>query len=562
MTLVELSRAWRLYPQEQASGVSVAKQLVALFETELDVVEPSVDRLEELSLLVEHVASTIFEEKVLHDVYQNLFSCIISELSKSTSASSMLYSSLIHKINGYINSIELLSPLDFRRIEILVYASVTVLKSIPPTEACINDLITIIMLTLIRLQEESLSIAKASASGTLDGYDAESCQEITACCASLRKKSINSLKVIFITHPQWINANTETYWNVCISKFKTPLLFVGGYMTNNGSIVNSIITYLKTGLNNILQYSISTAKEIVKSIQELADYNCIELVDEDLLGLLLQNGYFNYSETLIAKQKSSNIVGWKASIIAILTTLFTLCSNADGQPKIMFASKELSSSFIDLLVQDLFFLYYFLGYATDTSKLNGVIPASGEMNKKQLARMSKLRFGTADEDNLMNLAHALANLIVIYCENCLLDALHVVVDTKGLLPSLIAILLDNIQRDVVFEDDQAHLCCEIDLFTRLTQLMARSAREGEVKYIFFKLKSLIQLHTKLSTTDDCVRDIYGDNVVLLLNRIVCLLKDQGKGDVLDMQEKGTVVRYSDDDINALLDSYEKIVVVI
>lgn len=562
MALVELSRAWRLHPQEQASGVSVAKQLVEFFETELDVVELSVDLVEELSLLVEHVARTIFEERVLHDVYQNLFSCIISELSKSQCTSSMLYSSLINKINGYINAIELSSPLDFRRIEILLYASVTALKSIPTAEACVNDLITTIILTLIRLQEESLSIGKASAAGTLDRYDAESSKEITACCASLRKKSINSLRVVFIAHPQWINMNTETYWKVCISKLKTPLLFVGGYMTNNRSIVDSIITYIKTGLNNMLQYSVSTAKEIVRSIQELADYNCIELVDEDLLGLLLQNGYFNYSEALIAKQKSSCIVGWKVSIVTILTSLLTLCASTDGQPKIMFASKELTTSLIDLLVQDLFFLYFFLGYATDTTKLTGVIPASGGINKKQSARMSKLRFGTADEDNLMNLAHAIANLLVIYCENCLSDAMHAVVDTQGLLQSLISVLLNNIQRDVVFEDDQAHLCCEIDLLTRLTQLVARSTREGEVKYIFLKLKSLIESHKKLSTADDCVKDIYGDNVVGLLNRIVLLLKDQQNGDTLDMHEKDTIMRYSDDEINSLLDIYEKIIVVI
>ena len=552
--LIVLSKAWRLQPPGQAGeSVATAKQLVALFETDIAL---SSEEVEELSLLADHVISTIFEEKVLHDVYQNLFSWTTSEVSKHLiSGSSSLYSSLVHKINEHINSVELSSPLDFRRIEMLLHASVTSLKAIPSTETYVCDLISMIVVTLIKLQEEILSIGRtASTVGVGDGNDSETCKEITASCASLRKKSINSLKIIFITHPQWITVNTETYWNVCISKFKTPLLFIGGYMTNNDAIVHSIINYIKTGLGNVLQYSISTAKEIIKSIQELADYNCAELVNEELLGLLLQNCYFNYSEALIAKQKASNIISWKVSIITVFTTLFTTCSTTDGQPKIMLSNNELVASFTTMLVQDLLFLYCFLGYATDET----ITPLTS--NKKQLSRMSKLRFGTADEDNLMNLAHAVANLLVIYCENCLLDATYVLVDAQGLLHSLVTVLLTNIQREVVFEDDEAHLCCEIDLFARLTQLLARSAHGDDVKHIFRNVKSLLALHTTLSTSNDSIKDIYGDNAVLLLNKIVSLLQEQQECGDSGLYEKDTFIRCTSDEVKALIGNFESKIV--
>jgi hypothetical protein len=191
---------------------------------------------------------------------------------------------------------------------------------------------------------------------------------------------------------------------MCTSSLSTPLLFSAGYRASKTQTTTSssdkleiqhklssrIITHLQSALQNISRFTRSAADDIITTIKELTDQNCLELLPciitasdqcgERLpsVGLLpaLLLSYRSHPKFKSTTLRTNEKATWKVAVISVIEDIFHLAKLTISSKQIIEtcdfdayigSAHTFTESFVQCAVSDVLVLYRVMDIKLDST---------------------------------------------------------------------------------------------------------------------------------------------------------------------------------------------------
>jgi hypothetical protein len=191
---------------------------------------------------------------------------------------------------------------------------------------------------------------------------------------------------------------------MCTSSLSTPLLFSAGYRASKTQTTTSssnrleiqyrlssrIIIHLQSALQNISRFTRSAADDIITTIKDLANQNCLELLpcittasdqcgerisSHGLLSALLLS-YSSHPKFKPTTLRTNERASWKVAVTSVIEDIFHLASltistkqgieNSDFNAYIG-SAHAFTESFVQCAVSDLLVLYRVMDIKLDST---------------------------------------------------------------------------------------------------------------------------------------------------------------------------------------------------
>jgi hypothetical protein len=246
---------------------------------------------------------------------------------------------------------------------------------------------------------------------------------------------------------------------------------------DSDALLRNLTAHLHSGLMQISQYSMPAGIDLIATLDELANANCVEIISSSDANLPLSTlmAYTQHPKVSPSSSSSSEIAEWKSHCLSCLLSIFELYKSHPSIP----CHPSVLQAFAESIPRDIILLHQCLGNISSRNLTTADTPSAREKIRKVALAASASSFHTTNTEELIPLLQNLVELL-----NKLFDVIALPSD---LLPTLVtaplfelfSFLLEISLRSLLFEDDCSLLCSEIDLMAKFVDLSVGGRLEDQ-----------------------------------------------------------------------------------
>jgi hypothetical protein len=288
---------------------------------------------------------------------------------------------------------------------------------------------------------------------------------------------------------------------------------------DSASLIRSLTAHLHSGLRQISQYSMAAGIDLIATLDELANADCVEIISgngfDSTVNLPLSTilAYTQHPKVSPSSSSSSTeIAEWKSHCLSCLLSIFELYKSHPSVP----CDSSVLRTFAESIPRDIILLHQCLGNISSGS-LTSNTPSAREKLRKDALAASAASFHTTNTEDLIPL---LQNLVEL--NNKLFDVISPLssdstptaplpTEVTNPLLELFSFLLEISLRSLLFEDDCSLLCSEIDLMAKIVSLSVEGRLEGQATAAAEVLRDpfvakLHELETRMTERSEYITD--------------------------------------------------------
>lgn len=361
------------------------------------------------------------------------------------------------------------------------------LVSVDLTFALIGHTMTRLKSLIATVPPKKQKMFKSLASNVRKGSIALSETVLASCPLYLKYSSVQGVIHRFV--------GDQFITSFCLNTLSTPSLFPQIYrslrtstqlvtdsaaisqpvLADSDALLRSVTAHLHAGLRQISQYSMPAGIDLIATLDELANANCVEIISTSDANLPLSTLMaYNQHPKVSPSSSAAEITEWKSHCLSCLLSIFELYKSNPLIP----CQPSVLQAFAERIPRDIMLLHQCLGNIS-SRKLTADTPSAREKIRKDAIAQSSYSFFTNNTEEFIPLLQNLVELQNKFLDVISLPTIFLPAVLADPFFELFSFLLEISLRPLLFEDDCSLLCSEIDLMAKFVGLSVENRLEGQ-----------------------------------------------------------------------------------